>query len=77
LRALRLMHSNANNVQDRLFVPSIRNTCASHAPILSIISRTYIGSRKSAEPVGLAVQETVEFKLVIILKTGKTLRLKR
>jgi hypothetical protein len=40
-------------------------------------SRTYIGSRKSAEPVGLAVQETVEFKLVIILKTGKTLRLKR
>jgi len=40
-------------------------------------SQTYIGSRKSAEPVGLAVQETVEFKLVIILKTGKTLRLKR
>ena len=40
-------------------------------------SRTYIGSRKSAEPVGLAVQKTVEFKLVIILKTGKTLRLKR
>jgi hypothetical protein len=41
------------------------------------LSRTYIGSHKSAEPVGLAVQETVEFKLVIILKTGKTLRLKR
>ena len=40
-------------------------------------SQTYIGSRKSAEPVGLAVQETVEFKLVIILKTDKTLSLKR
>src|ERR1039458_8091343 len=32
------MHCNDNNVQDRLFVPSIRNTCASHAPRRSAIA---------------------------------------